>query len=138
MTDAELREAAERQLRANLRRGVSALSGKPYSFCVPSNVTYPFQWFWDSCMHAIVWSHIDVEQAKEELLTLLRAQRRNGRIPHRIAWEPPRRAPVLAMPVYPLPLLPAQHLGPQSRCQPPGPAAVARPGDRGRLPALRR
>jgi len=101
MTDAELREAAENQLRSNLRRGVSALNGKPYSFCVPSNVTYPFQWFWDSCMHAIVWSHIDVEQAKEELLTLLRAQRRNGRIPHRIAWEPPRRAPVLAMPVYP-------------------------------------
>jgi len=88
MTDAELHEAAERQLRANLRRGVSALNGKPYSFCVPSNVTYPFQWFWDSCMHAIVWSHIDVEQAKEELRTLLRAQRRNGRIPHRIAWEP--------------------------------------------------
>ena len=88
MTDAQLREAAERQLRANLRRGVSSVNGKPYSFCVPSTITYPFQWFWDSCFHAIVWSHIDIEQAKEELRTLLRAQKRNGRIPHRIVWEP--------------------------------------------------
>lgn len=89
MTDAELLAAAEKQLRANLRRGRSRVhGGKEYSFCVPSNVTYPFQWFWDSCKHAIVWSYIDVEQAKEELLTLVRAQRRNGRIPHRIAWEP--------------------------------------------------
>ena len=93
MTDAELRETAERQLRANLRRGVSSLNGRPYSFCVPSNVTYPFQWFWDSCFHAIVWSHIDIEQAKEELRTLLRAQRKSGRIPHRIAWEKMRLYP---------------------------------------------
>ena len=93
MTDAELREVAERQLRANLRRGVSSLNGRPYSFCVPSNITYPFQWFWDSCFHAIVWSHIDVEQAKEELRTLLRAQRKSGRIPHRIAWEKMRVYP---------------------------------------------
>jgi glycogen debranching enzyme len=93
MTDAELREAAERQLRANLRQGVSSINGRRYSFCVPSNITYPFQWFWDSCFHAIVWSHIDVEQAKEELRTLLRAQRKSGRIPHRIAWEKMRIYP---------------------------------------------
>lgn len=94
MTDAELREAAERQLRANLRRGESSIhGGKPYSFCVPSNVTYPFQWFWDSCKHAVVWSYLDIEQAKAELLTLVRAQRKNGRIPHRIAWEPMRLYP---------------------------------------------
>ncbi|HEV8573646.1 MAG TPA: trehalase family glycosidase [Dehalococcoidia bacterium] len=92
MTDA-LRVAAERQLRANLRRGVSSLNGKPYSFCVPSNITYPFQWSWDSCFHAIVWSHLDIELAKEELRTLLRAQRRSGRIPHRIAWEWPHGRP---------------------------------------------
>lgn len=94
MTDAEIREAAERQLRANLRQGTSAVhNGKRYSFCVPSNVTYPFQWFWDSCKHAVVWSYLDIEQAKEELLTLVRAQRKNGRIPHRIAWEPMRLYP---------------------------------------------
>jgi glycogen debranching enzyme len=93
MTDDELREAAACQLRANLRRGVSSWNGRPYSFCVPSNVTYPYQWFWDSCFHAVVWSHIDIDQAKEELRTLLRAQKRNGRIPHRIAWE--------SQPLYP-------------------------------------
>ncbi len=87
MTDAEIRQTAERQLRANLRRGVSSINGQPYSFCLPSNVTYPYQWFWDSCFHAIIWSHIDIEQAKDELRTLLRAQKAGGRIPHRIAWE---------------------------------------------------
>jgi len=90
MTDEEIRRAAERLLRSNLRRGVSPFDGQPYSFCLPSPGTYPYQWFWDSCFHAIVWSHIDIEQAKEELRTLLRAQERDGRIAHRICWE--RRA----------------------------------------------
>jgi glycogen debranching enzyme len=72
---------------ANLRRGISPWTGKPYSFAWPSTQTYPYQWFWDSCFHAIVWTHLDMEQAKEELRTLLRAQRVDGHIPHRIAWE---------------------------------------------------
>jgi glycogen debranching enzyme len=82
-----LLQAAEKQLRSNLRRGISTVNGKPYSFTVPDNDAYPFAWFWDSCLHAIIWTHFDIEQAKEELRTLLRTQRRNGRIPQRMAWE---------------------------------------------------
>ena len=87
MEESDLREAARRQLTANLRRGISPWTGKPYSFAWPSAHPYPYQWFWDSCFHAIVWTHLDMEQAKEELRTLLRAQRADGHIPHRIAWE---------------------------------------------------
>src|SRR4030042_985633 len=72
MEESELREAARRQLTANLRRGISPWTGKPYSFAWPSTQTYPYQWFWGSCFHAIVWPHLDLEQAQEELRTLLR------------------------------------------------------------------
>lgn len=87
MTDEEIRQAAARLLRSNLRQGVSSFDRQPYSFSVPSPGTYPYQWFWDSCFHAIVWARIDIDQAKRELLTLLRAQDRHGRIPHRISWD---------------------------------------------------
>ncbi|OGO51553.1 MAG: hypothetical protein A2148_01375 [Chloroflexi bacterium RBG_16_68_14] len=90
--DEGIRRAAERLLRNNLRRGVSPFDGQPYSFCVPSAGTYPYQWCWDSCFHAIVWTYFDTEQAKEELRTLLRAQDADGRIPHRICWN--KRAPL--------------------------------------------
>ena len=47
-------------------------------FAVPSPTTYPFQWFWDSCFHAIVRAHFDVERAKEELRSPLAWQRDDG------------------------------------------------------------
>lgn len=87
MREREIRQAAARLLRGNLRQGISPFDGSPYSFSVPSNITYPYQWFWDSCFHAIVWTYFDIEQAKAELRTLLRAQSPDGRIPHRICWE---------------------------------------------------
>ncbi|MDP2948761.1 MAG: hypothetical protein Q8P22_04410 [Chloroflexota bacterium] len=87
MDETDLLEAAHRQLQANRQSGVSPWNGQPYSFVCPSVKTYPFQWFWDSCFHAVVWSHLDPAQAREELRTLLRAQRADGFIPHRIAWQ---------------------------------------------------
>ncbi len=93
MEESDLREAARRQLTANLKQGISPWKGQPYSYACPSTQTYPYQWFWDSCFHAIAWTHLDMEQAKEELRTLLRAQRADGHIPHRIAWERPAAYP---------------------------------------------
>jgi len=87
VAETDLLEAAHRRLQANLQSGVSPWNGQPYSFVCPSVKTYPFQWFWDSCFHAVVWSHLDIAQAREELRTLLRAQRADGFIPHRIAWQ---------------------------------------------------
>jgi glycogen debranching enzyme len=86
-SDEAIRQAAEQLLRRNLRRGVSPFDGVPYCYSAPSPATYPHQFFWDSCFHAIVWAHFDPEQAKEELRSLLRAQDADGRIPHRIAWD---------------------------------------------------
>jgi Mannosylglycerate hydrolase MGH1-like glycoside hydrolase domain len=48
---------------------------------------YPFQWFWDSCFHAIVWSRFDPGRAADELRGLLAAQERDGLIPHVVFWN---------------------------------------------------
>ena len=50
----------------------------------PLNVSYPHQWLWDSCAHAITLSWFDVELAKAEIRSLLYAQRDDGFIPHMI------------------------------------------------------
>jgi len=81
-------EAGARQiLLTNLRRGVADWNGKEYSFVCPSLTGYPFQWFWDSCFHAIALTHLDQDQAKAELSTLMSGALPDGFIPHIIFWE---------------------------------------------------
>ena len=48
---------------------------------------YPFQWFWDSCFHAIAWSRFDAERAADELRGLLVMQEADGLIPHVVFWK---------------------------------------------------
>jgi glycogen debranching enzyme len=83
----ELEERARGILLTNLRRGVADWNGKEFSFVVPSLRGYPFQWFWDSCFHAIALTHLDHEHAQAELATLLSGALPNGFIPHIIFWE---------------------------------------------------
>ena len=54
---------------------------------MPSVRDYPFQWFWDSCFHAIVWSRFDAERAADELRGLLAVQEPDGLIPHVVFWK---------------------------------------------------
>jgi glycogen debranching enzyme len=56
-------------------------------FTVPSPESYPYQWFWDSCFHAIILSHYDMAAAEEELLSLFAAQSADGMMAHVIYWE---------------------------------------------------
>ena len=83
----ELEAGARKILLSNLRQGVADWNGKPYSFVCPSLVGYPFQWFWDSCFHAIALIHLDLEQAKAEMKTLMSAALPDGFIPHIVFWE---------------------------------------------------
>lgn len=55
-----------------------------HQFTVPSPQSYPFQWLWDSCFHAIVLSHIEPKDAKEEIRSLFFGQFTNGMLPHMI------------------------------------------------------
>jgi glycogen debranching enzyme len=58
-----------------------------YQYTMPSPSTYPYQWLWDSCFHAIILSHVSVQDAKAELRSLLSKQFENGMLPHMIYWQ---------------------------------------------------
>lgn len=58
-----------------------------FQYTVPSPSSYPYQWFWDSCFHAIILTHFNIEDAKKEVLSLVAKQFDNGMIPHMIYWR---------------------------------------------------
>ncbi len=60
---------------------------KGSTYTLPSPDSYPYQWLWDSCFHAIILSHFDIESAKAEMLSLKRSQFSNGMLPHMIYWK---------------------------------------------------
>jgi glycogen debranching enzyme len=55
-----------------------------YQYTVPSPKSYPFQWLWDSCFHAIALSYFNPEDAKKELRAVVSQQFENGMLPHMI------------------------------------------------------
>ncbi len=61
-------------------------------FCVPHATTYPWQWLWDSCFHAVVWAHLGDDRAAAELRSALSAPgRRRLRAPPALRRPAPRR-----------------------------------------------
>lgn len=60
-----------------------------FHYTVPSPELYPFQWLWDSCFHAIIYTHFDVERAKKEIRSVASHTLKNptGLLPHIIYWE---------------------------------------------------
>jgi hypothetical protein len=67
-----LRAQAQRVLRVNDRG----------DFTTPSPYQYPHQWNWDAACIAFGWAHFDLARARAEIRSLLRAQWRNGMVPH--------------------------------------------------------
>lgn len=68
-------------------------------FCVPHAGTYPFQWLWDSCFHAVVWAELGDERAAVELATALAQQSPAGFVPHLTYWaDPEHHAPFWGRP----------------------------------------
>jgi hypothetical protein len=59
-------------------------------YCVPNPTTYPHLWLWDSCFHAVVWTHLGDSRAVTELEATLAGQLPDGLVPHmRYGGEPP-------------------------------------------------
>ena len=81
-----LRDAAARLLRANWCEGRTP-NGIDYGYTRPDLAKYPDQFLWDSCLHALAWSHIDPSRARRELRTLAAAQMPDGRIGHTVFWN---------------------------------------------------
>ena len=87
---ARIRAEAARILAQNRRTGHADWNGRDYAYVVPSPGSYPFQWFWDSCFHAIALTHVNLDWARDELTTLLAGAQPSGFIPHQILWEKDR------------------------------------------------
>jgi len=80
-------------LRQNWREGIRSGDRLAFGYTRPSPRRYPWQWYWDSCFHAIVWRRFDRSRARCELSSLLAAQRSDGFIGHTIFWDRPLRGP---------------------------------------------
>ena len=80
-------EIAERTLRASWTEGERR--GVRFAYSRPSPGHYHWQWYWDSCFHAIVWRRFAPERAELELRSLLGGGREDGFIGHTIFWDRP-------------------------------------------------
>ena len=78
---------AEQTLRASWIEGERR--GVPFAYSRPSPSHYFWQWYWDSCFHAIVWRRFAPERAELELRSLLAGGREDGFIGHTIFWDRP-------------------------------------------------
>lgn len=79
--------AVRRLYDSNRQCGDASWCGLAYDFVCPSMGTYPFQWFWDSCFHAIVLSHVDIDRARNEVRSLLANAQPDGFIAHVTFWQ---------------------------------------------------
>ncbi len=60
-----------------------------HGYCVPNPTTYPWQWLWDSCFHAVAWAALGDERAVIELASALTDIDAEGFVPHvRYAPDP--------------------------------------------------
>lgn len=85
----DIYDRARSVLLRNERTGHDRRTGKAFGYISPSPHKYPFQWSWDSCLHAVALSHIEPELAKREIRTLLLAQHPDGFVPHVTFWRLP-------------------------------------------------
>ena len=63
--------------------------GVRFGYARPSPHHYPWQWYWDSCFHAIVWRRFDRGRAESELRSLIAGGDQDGFIGHVIFWNRP-------------------------------------------------
>lgn len=58
-------------------------------YAVPSPATYPWQFLWDSCFHAVIWAALGDGRAVVELASVFRSQSAAGFVPHMAYDEGP-------------------------------------------------
>jgi glycogen debranching enzyme len=86
---------ARRVLAGNRLHGVSEWGGRTYDFVCPSRRSYPFQWLWDSCFHAIALLSVDPALAKQEIRCLLQGAQPDGFLPHMLLWDKQKHSAAL-------------------------------------------
>lgn len=69
------------QLRLSARRILES-HWLPNGYTMPNRDTYPWQWLWDSCFHAIAWTALGDDRGVVELERLFTYQTGRGFVPH--------------------------------------------------------
>jgi hypothetical protein len=83
-------EAGSPSALASMARRVLDDHWRSPGYAVPHVDTYPHQWLWDSCFHAIVWAQLGVpDRAVDELRSALAHQGPDGFVPHMTYWSSP-------------------------------------------------
>lgn len=90
MTDSEIRQAVRDMLLANAHEGWSCRFQTEYCYIQPSPGTYPYQYFWDTCLHVFILTAIDeYDLAKRNMLSLFAMQKDDGFVGHMLHWSRP-------------------------------------------------
>lgn len=92
----EMKTAVRALYDLNRQQGTAPWCGNDYDFVCPSIGTYPFQWFWDSCFHAVALGHLDVERARSEVRSLLANAQSDGFVAHVTFWQRERYEDLLS------------------------------------------
>ena len=79
-------------------------------FAKPNPTKYPWQWLWDSCFHAIIWSGLGDPRGAAELRSIFALQLKSGFLPHmgyqthpaaaRAMWRYRGRSDITQPPMY--------------------------------------
>ncbi len=84
----DLQKKAKDLMFSNMIHGYAKNMDYHYCFTQPSPERYPFQYFWDTCFHAIILVTLgEASHAKKHLRTLFAVQREDGFIGNIIYWK---------------------------------------------------
>ncbi len=93
MTDGQIREAVRGILTSNTHEGYSEQFQTPYCYIQPSRTTYPYQYFWDTCLHIFILTALgEQELAKRNMRSLFAMQDEDGYVGHMLYWSRVRPA----------------------------------------------
>lgn len=88
MTENEIRKKARQVMYENMVNGYSKSTDTHFHYTKPSPDTYPFQFFWDTCLHVFILSALgEHDMAKKHLISLFALQEENGFVGHMIYWN---------------------------------------------------
>jgi len=92
-TDDDIRQAVREMLLANTHEGWSRRFGTDYCYIQPSPGTYPYQYFWDTCLHVFILTALgEHELAMKNMRSLFAMQDDDGFVGHMLFWSNPRPA----------------------------------------------
>lgn len=87
LSDDEIREAVRKILKENTHEGYSERFQSTYCYIQPSPTTYPYQYFWDTCLHVFVLTALEEhELAMRNMRSLFAMQDEDGYVGHMLYW----------------------------------------------------